>query len=115
MICLIVPLYLVGAVIFWSSHKSESLKLDFLTGLAWPVIAPVEVAMFVSRRVRAALEERRVGREKARADREAELRGREEHFIGYGGEGIAQWMAEDVAEGKGDKDADKLYSETNHF
>lgn len=91
MICLILLFYLIGAVVFWSSHKSESLMRDLLLGLAWPAVVPVNAVL-------AALEERRTKHAKARADREAELRGREQHFIGYGGEGTAKWMIEEVAE-----------------
>ena len=97
MICLILLFYLIGAVVFWSSHKSESLMGDLLLGLAWPVVVPVNVVL-------AALEERRTEQAKAQADREAELRGREEHFIGYGGEGTAKWMIEEVTEGEDEKE-----------
>ena len=114
MTCLILPLYLVGAVIFWSSHKSESLKLDFFMGLAWPVIVPVEVVMSFSRRLRASLEEQKLERAKALADREAELRAREEFFIGYGGEGIAKWIVEEVGEEKDDKEVRETQNVTRN-
>jgi hypothetical protein len=107
MICLILPLYVVGAVIFWSSHRSESLKRDFLLGLAWPLVVPVMVALFALRLVLSALEERAEERAKERATREAELRGREERFIGYGGAGAAKWMDEEAAEGKDKVEAEK--------
>ena len=97
MICLILLFYLIGAVIFWSSHKSESLMRDLLLGLAWPVVVPVNVVL-------AALEEWRTEHTKAQADREAELREREERFIGYGGESTAKWMIEEAAEGEDEKE-----------
>lgn len=109
MICLILPLYVVGAGIFWSSHKSESLKRDFLLGLAWPLVVPVNATMFALERVFSALEERSEERAKERAMREAELRAREERFVGYGEAGASKWMAE------GDEHADAEKGEKRFF
>lgn len=97
MMCLILPFYLIGAVVFWISHKSESLMLDLLLGLAWPVVVPVNIVL-------ATLEERKTAQAKAQTDREAELCGRQEHFISYGREGTAKWMIDEVGEGENERE-----------
>lgn len=96
MILLILLFYLIGAFIFWCSHKSESLRRDFLLGLVWPVALPGKLVL-------AALEKQRTKHAKAQAEREAELRGREERFIGYGA-GTGKWMIEEVAEEEDEKE-----------
>jgi len=98
MICFILPVYVVGAVMFWSAYKSESLKRDFFLGLAWPVVVPISLALLAAGQIFSVLEERREERAKARARREAELRGQEERFMSYAGAGSAKWLAEEEGE-----------------
>lgn len=95
MICLILPVYIIGAVIFWTSYKSESLKRDFLLGLAWPVVVPINLADLAVGRIFSVLEEWRAERVQAQARHEAELRGQEERFISYTRAGAAGWLAEE--------------------
>ena len=100
MVLLILLFYLIGAFVFWSSYKSESLIRDFLLGLVWPVALP-------SHLVFAALEKQRTKHVKAQADREAELRAWEERFIGHGAS-TGKWMAEEVTEGEDAKRSNEI-------
>ncbi len=93
-------LYVLGAVLFWVSHKSESLKREFLLGAAWPIVVPVILSVATGRRILASLQERRARRVQARAMHESELRAREQHFIDYAATGTAKWITDAVAEGE---------------
>lgn len=95
-------LYLLGAVAFWVSYKSGSLKRDFLLGLAWPIAVPVIAPLAISRRIRAALRERRAWRLQEQAKREIELREQKQRFIDYSAQG-ATWMADEVRDRKDGK------------
>ena len=99
-------LYVLGAVAFWLSHKSESLKRNFLLGLAWPIAVPVIVPLSIGRRLGAVLKERRAWRVQEQAKRESELQAQEQHFIGYAAQGTAKWMADEVPKVQDEKDAD---------
>ena len=96
-------LYLLGAVAFWLSHKSGSLKRDFLLGLAWPIVVPVIAPLSIGRRVRAVLKERKARCEQQQAKREAELRAQEQRFIGYAAQDTAKWMTDEVPEVQDEK------------
>lgn len=87
-------LYLLGAVAFWLFHKSESLKRDFLLGLAWPIAVPV----IFSRRADTILKERRARHVLEEAQRESELRAQEQRFIGYAAQDTPKWMTDEVSE-----------------
>ncbi|HEX6047476.1 MAG TPA: hypothetical protein VFZ22_23500 [Pyrinomonadaceae bacterium] len=100
MILLVVLFYLFGAVWFWFAHKSESSKLDFLLGLAWPIVVPINWLLV-------ALEERRERRVQAQTMHEAELRAREERFIGYAERGTTKWMTDEVTEGQDKTEAEE--------
>lgn len=89
-------LYVIGAVAFWISHRSGSLTRDLWLGLAWPMAVPVIAALSVTRRMRAALEQRRASRIQEQARHESELLAQEQRFIGYASEGTAQWMTDEV-------------------
>ena len=92
-------LYILGAVAFWLFHKSESLKRDFLLGLAWPIAVPVIVPRSIGRRIDAVLKERRARRVQEQAKRESELRAQEQRFIGYAAQDTPKWMTDEVREG----------------
>lgn len=96
-------LYLLGAIAFWLSYKSGSLKRDFLMGLAWPIAVPVIAPLSIGRRVRAVLKERKAWRVQEQAQRELELRAQERRFIGYAAQDTAKWMIDEVPEGQDEK------------
>ncbi len=81
-------IYIIGAVAFWLSYKSGSLKRDFLLGLAWPIAVPVIAPLSIAKRMRAALEERKALRMQEQARRESELRAQEQRFLGYAREAL---------------------------
>lgn len=89
-------LYLIGAVAFWVSYRSGSLKRDLWLGLAWPMALPVIASLSIAKRLRAALEQRRASRILEQAKHESELRAQEQRFMGYASEGTAQWMTDEV-------------------
>ena len=91
-------LYILGAIAFWLFHKSESLKRDFLLGLAWPIAVPVIVPLSIGRRVGAVLKERRARPVLEQAKRESELRAQEQRFSGYAAQDTPRWMADEVSE-----------------
>ena len=105
MVLLILFLYLIGAVAFWISHKSESLKEDFLMGVAWPFVVPVTASLSTYRRILGALEERRTRRVHEQGRHESELRAQEQRFIGYAAKGTAKWMIDEVPDEEDDKRA----------
>ena len=88
--------YLIGAVAFWVTYRSGSLKRDLWLGLAWPMAVPVIASLSITKRMRAALQERSVSRLQERARQESELVAQEKRFIGYASEGTAQWMTDEV-------------------
>jgi hypothetical protein len=96
-------LYIIGAVAFWLSYKSGSLKRDFLLGLAWPITVPVIAPFSIARRMRAALEERKALRVQEQERRESELRAQEQRFLGYSAQGTAKWMADETPAEHDDK------------
>ena len=51
-------LYPLGAVTFWLSYRSGSMKRDLLLGLAWPLTVPVVATLSMGNRIRAALKKR---------------------------------------------------------
>ena len=89
-------LYLVGAVAFWVTYRSGSLKRDLWLGLAWPMAVPVIASLSITKRMRAALEQRSASRLQEQAKQESELLAQEQRFIGYASEGTAQWMTDEV-------------------
>lgn len=93
-------LYLLGAVAFWLSYRSGSVKRDFLLGLAWPLVVP----LLIGRRIRSASNEHRALRVQEQAKHESELRAQEQRFIGYGAQGT-KWMVDEVPEGQDEKKA----------
>ena len=96
-------LYVLGALAFWLSHKSGSLKRDFLLGLAWPIVVPVIAPLSIGRRVSAVLKERKALRVQEQAKREFELRAQERRFIGYAAQDTAKWMTDEVPEVQDEK------------
>ena len=89
-------LYVLGAIAFWLAHKSESLKRNFVLGLAWPIAVPVIVPLSIGRRIGAILRERRAWRVLEQAKRESELQAQDQRFIGYTAQETAKWMADEV-------------------
>src|SRR5688572_8211025 len=104
-------LYVLGAVAFWLSHKSDSLKRDFLLGLAWPIVVPVIVPLSIGRRIGAVLRERRASLLQEQAKRESELQAQEQRFIGYAAQETAKWMADEVPDVQDEKEAESTSSE----
>lgn len=107
-------LYIIGAVAFWLSYKSGSLKKDFLLGLAWPIAVPVIAPLSLSRRMRAALEERKALRVQEQERHESELRAQEQRFRGYGAQGTAKWMVDEVPEEQDEKKAERPGEQVGH-
>lgn len=89
-------LYLIGAVAFWVTYRSGSLKRDLWLGLAWPIAVPVIAPLSIAKRVRAALKQRTASRLQEQAQHESELLAQEQRFIGYASEGAAKWMTDEV-------------------
>jgi|ERR1700754_1728008 len=89
-------LYVIGAVAFWVSYRSGSVKRDLWLGLAWPIAAPVLASLSITKRMRSALEQRRAWNIQEQAKHESELLAQEQRFIGYASEGTAQWMTDEV-------------------
>lgn len=89
-------LYPIGAVAFWLTYRSGSLKRDLWLGIAWPMSLPVIASLSITKRTRAALEQRRAGRIQEQARHESELLAQEKRFIGYASEGTAQWMTDEI-------------------
>jgi len=89
--------YPIGAVAFWVFYRSGSLKRDLWLGLAWPGAVPVIASLSITKRIRAALEQRRTWRIEEQAKHESELLAQEQRFLGYASEGTAQWMTDEVS------------------
>ncbi len=99
-------IYIIGAVAFWLSYKSGSLKRDFLLGLAWPIAVPVIAPLSIAKRMHAALEERKALRMQEQERRKSELRAQEQRFLGYSARGPAKWMADETPDEHDDKKAE---------
>jgi hypothetical protein len=93
-------LYILGALAFWLTYKSGSLKRDFLLGLVWPISVPVIVPLSIGRRIDAVLKERQARRVLEESKSESELRAQEQHFISYAAQESPRWMMDDVREGQ---------------
>lgn len=88
--------YFIGAVAFWVTYRSGSLARDLWLGLVWPMSVPVIASLSITRRMRAAVEQRTALRLHEQTRHESELLAQEQRFLGYASEGTAQWMTDEV-------------------